>query len=497
MRRHAPICVPLLVSLLFAPVASCARPLPEVHAPAQAGRSVPAQVRESASSSTGAASLVEARLDEVEHRTFLWFWDHAHPTTRLIPDRAPTPSFSSIAAVGFGLTAYVVGAQRGWVTRGAARDRTRETLRFLLDLPQGPEGTGVAGYKGFFYHFLDMNTGLRFEKVELSTIDTSLLMAGVLASASYFNGSDPVETEIRDQAETLYGRVDWAWAQNRPPAITLGWTPEEGFIPYDWRGFSESMIVYVLALGSPTHPVGPEAWQAWTSTYKWARFEGQEYVQFAPLFGHQYSHVWIDFRGIKDAAMRRRGIDYFENSRRATRAHRAYATANPMRWKDYGRTIWGLTACDGPIDATYDVDGTARRFFSYAARGASIDDTRDDGTVAPTAAISSLPFVPKIALPALLDMQSRYGADLYGEYGFKDAFNPSFQFPVAVQLGHVVPGKGWFDDDQLGIDQGPIVAMIENYRSGLLWKLGRANPHLVLGLRRAGFAGGWLSTPRR
>src|SRR4051794_23049159 len=201
-----------------------------------------------------------ALLDDVERRGFQFFWDLADPQTLLIPDRAPTPSFSSIAAVGFGLTAYGIGAERGYVTRAEAAQRTLATLRSLLAMKQGPGARGTSGYKGFFYHFLDMRTGERFETVELSTIDTSLLMAGVLFAQSYFDRGDATESAIRAAAEELYGRVEWPWEQVRKPAVSMGWTPEEGFHTYDWHGYNEAMIVIVLALGSPTHPVAPDAW---------------------------------------------------------------------------------------------------------------------------------------------------------------------------------------------------------------------------------------------
>ncbi len=221
-------------------------------------------------------------------------------------------------------------------------------------------------------------------------------------------------------------------------------------------------------------------------------FYNQNYFLFAPLFGYQYSHVWIDFRGIQDTATRAHGIDYFENSRRAVLAQRAYAIDNPTDWTGYGQDVWGLTACDGPVDATLDIDGRSRKFFTYAARGATNGDIRDDGTIAPTAAISSIVFTPELSIPALHAMHDEYGSDLYSTYGFVDAFNPTLQTSVGVAAGRVVPGKGWFDVDYLGIDQGPIIGMIENYRSGLVWRTMRRNPHIIQGLKRAGFTGGWL-----
>ncbi|HEX2120347.1 MAG TPA: glucoamylase family protein [Thermoanaerobaculia bacterium] len=434
----------------------------------------------------------DALLDDVQRRTFHYFWDLADPNTKLIPDRAPTPSFSSIAAVGFGLTAYGIGAHRGFVTREAAAERTLATLRSMLAMKQGPEATGVSGHKGFFYHFLDMKSGERFRTVELSTVDTALLVAGALFAQSYFDRDNAAERAIRDAADEMYGRVEWPWAQVRSPAISMGWKPEEGFLGWDWRGYNEAMIVILLALASPTHPVDPEAWGEYTKTYKWGTFYGQEHLLFGPLFGHQYSHVWIDFRGIRDAYMRERGIDYFENSRRATLAQHAYAVDNPMEWRDYGDEIWGLTACDGPMDATVTIDGRPRTFHSYHARGATQDDIRDDGTIAPTAALSSIVFTPEPSMKAMRAMSTRYGTNLYSTYGFLDAFNPTLRSAPELKHGRIDPAHGWFDTDYLGIDQGPILAMIENQRSGLVWETMRKNAHIRRGLERAGFSGGWL-----
>jgi hypothetical protein len=433
-----------------------------------------------------------ALLDDVERRSFHFFWDLADPHTQLIPDRWPTPSFSSIAAVGFGLTAYGIGAERGYVTREAAAERTRATLQSLLAMKQGPESRGVSGHHGFYYHFLDMKTGERFETVELSTIDTTLLVAGALFAQSYFDRDTPVEAGIRQDAETLYERVEWTWEEVRPHAVSMGWTPENGFHAYDWRGYNEAMILVILALGSPTHPVDPAAWQAYHSTDTWGTVNGQQFVQFAPLFGHQYSEVWIDFRGIQDPVIGTYGIDWFENSRRASLAQHAYAVANPGAWRDYGDRIWGLSACDGPMDATVTIDGRPRTFHSYTARGVATNDVRDDGTIAPTAAASSIVFTPEISIPAIREMTTRYGANLYAQYGFLDAFNPTLRTNESLKHGRVDPAQGWFDVDYLGIDEGPVVAMIENYRSELVWKTMRKNAHVIRGLQRAGFKGGWL-----
>ncbi len=435
-----------------------------------------------------------AFLDTLSRRSFDFFWETPDPATGLTPDRWPSRTFSSIAAVGFGLTAYVIGAERGYVSRAEARDRTLATLRFFWQLPQGPEATGTAGHKGFFYHFLQYGSGLRFENVELSTIDTSLLLMGVLTCQQYFDGSDAAEAEIRALADSLYRRVDWAWAQPRAPLVTMGWKPGEGFLDHDWRGYVESMMLYILALGSPTHPVEPDVWPAWTSTYQWGEYYGQGHVGFAPLFGHQFSHLWIDFRGIQDGYMRGRGIDYFENSRRATYAQQAYAIDNPNGWKGYGELSWGLTACDGPADATLPFGGSDRRFFSYAARGASFTEVRDDGTITPHAAGGSIAFAPEITVPALVNMRERFGDHLFQQYGFLDAYNESFTFDAALKHGTIVPGVGWFDGDYLGIDVGPTLLAIENHRSGLIWELLRQHPAIQRGLKRAGFTGGWLGT---
>ena len=433
-----------------------------------------------------------AFLDTLERGTFAWFWELSDSSTGLTPDRAPTRSFVSVGAVGFALTAYPIGAERGWVTRAQAAERVLRTLRFFWQARQDSAASGITGYRGFFYHFLDPKTGQRFETVELSTMDTALLIAGALFCQSYFDRSDPREAQVRALAESLYARVDWSWIRTRPPTLSLGWTPERGFLPYDWRGYDEALLLHVLALGSTTHPVGPETWGAFTQGYRWGRFHGFAHVGFAPLFGHQYPHTWIDFRGIQDDTMRARGLDYFENARRATLAQRAYAIANPEGFRGYGRALWGLTACDGPIDGTVSIAGRPRAFRTYAARGASFTEVIDDGTVSPAALGGSLPFAPRETALALRAIRSRYGPDVFSRYGFVDALNPTLDTAVAVPQGRVVAGVGWFDTDRLGIDQGPLLAMIENWRTGLVWRVMRTNPHLTRGLRRAGFRGGWL-----
>jgi hypothetical protein len=432
-------------------------------------------------------------IPELEERTFRWFWDTTNPENGLVPDRWPDPPFASIAAVGFGLSAYPVGVERGWISREQARERTLNTLRFFWNAPQGEGATGITGHRGFFYHFVGMENGLRFRDVELSTIDTALLIAGVLSTAEYFDADQAAEREIRELADSLYRRVEWDWMQLPSGHISMGWKPDQGRFTYGYEGYDEAMILYLLALGSPTHPVESRAWSAFTSTYRWEDFYGQQHVNFAPLFGHQYSHIWVDFRGIQDEYMRARGIDYFENSRRAALAQRAYAMDNPHGWEGYDDGVWGLTASDGPLGGKLVIDGVERQFHTYWARGAAAGDVRDDGTIAPTAVAGAFPFVPELAAEALRTMRDRYGDNLYREYGFIDAFNPTLRGDHEVSAGEIVGGVGWFDDQYLGIDQGPIVLMIENYRSGLIWELMRDNPHIVRGLCRAGFSGGWIA----
>jgi hypothetical protein len=430
-------------------------------------------------------------LERLQRDTFGYFWD-ASGANGLTSDRFPSLDVSSVAAIGFALTSYPIAVENGWVTRTQAADRTLSTLQFLWLARQGPERQGVIGYKGFFYHFLDPRTGYRAGESELSTIDTALLMAGVLSVQAFFDRPEDSEATIRSLADQLYRRVDWAWALSpkHPPLLSMGWTPEEGYLQFDWQGYNEGMLLYLLALGSPTHPIDPRSWDAWTSTYRWDASDGFPRVAFGPLFGHQYTHVWVDFRGIQDQYMRSRGIDYFVNSTRATYANRAYCIANPSKWIGYDEVIWGLTASDGPWKQSNGVAPTATAppnpFHAYWARGAG-PDHRDDGTIAVTAAGGSVAFAPELAIPTLLQFHTRFGDRLYGKYGFKDAFNLTFaEAPTAK--------PGWFDDQYIAIDQGPILLMIENFLTGRVWQLTKSNRYFRAGLARAGFTGGWLDS---
>ena len=456
----------------------------------------PVLARAGARAIHGPGRKLPAFFSDLEQRTFRFFWERGNPNNGMVPDRWPTPSFASIAAIGFALTAYPIGVERGWITRAAARTRTLTTLRFMAELPSGPGKTDIAGYKGFFYHFLDMETGLRFKQTELSTVDSSLLFMGMLFAAGWFDGTHPDEREIRKLAHEIVERAEWNWFQHAGPGIPMGWHPETGFIDRNWDGYNEGKLVYVLALGATRHPAMDGSWSAWTAPYpKFWRGEGaRRRLAFAPLFGHQYSEMWIDFRGIRDEPMRQAGFDYFENARRNTYANRDWCLRNPMGWDGYDGAVWGLTACDGPGNFTLPHGQRKAQYRGYSARGPEDEpDGFDDGTIAPTAAIGATPFAPEICIPAALAMHKRHGAQIYGQYGFRDSFNPSFRDTSAkVETGSVDPAKGWVATDWLGIDQGPILGMLANYRSEAVWRVMRRSPTIRRGLQRAGFTGGWL-----
>lgn len=423
----------------------------------------------------------EVRLDALEHHAFDYFLNQTNPANGLVVDKSQPGAAASIAAVGFVLAAYPVGVERAWISRAEAIGRTLAALRFFRESVQGTS-PDASGHKGFYYHFLDMNTGRRAGLCELSTVDTTFLLAGMLAAAAYFDRDNEDEHEIRTLADALYRRAEWSWACNGGATVTHGWTPEAGFLPYRWEGYDEAVLLYVLGLGSPTYPLPTESYAAWTSTYRWKDIYGYEFIYGGPLFLHQYSHIWIDFRGIQDAFTRDKGIDYFENSRRATYVQREYAIRNPLEFAGYGANFWGLTASDGPGSTTRRVDGIERAFFDYVARGAPHGP--DDGTVAPWAVVASLPFAPEIVLPTIRHFQDVY-PQVTGEYCFRCSFNLSFPNEEDADAG-------WTSPYHFGINLGPVVLMCENYRTDILWRLMRACPYVVTGLRRAGFSGGWL-----
>jgi hypothetical protein len=427
-------------------------------------------------------SLPEGQLQHLQERAFAYFVHEANPENGLVLDKTEPAWPASIAATGLALACYPVGVERGWMTRDAAIQRTLATLRFFRNAPHGPE-PDATGHHGFYYHFLDMQTGRRAWRCELSTVDTAFLIAGMLAAAEYFSADDAGESEIRSLAAQLYSRVDWQWMDASGGTICHGWKPESGFLPWRWQGYDEALLLYILALGSPTHPLPESAYIAWASSYQWQRCYGIDYLYSGPLFIHQLSHVWIDFRGIQDAFMREKGIDYFENSRRAAQIQQLYAIDNPLGFKSYGRNVWGITASDGPGPADLRIDGVERRFYDYEGRGAP--NGLDDGTVAPWAVVASLPFAPEIVLPTIHHYM--HGLQLHDQhkYGFKATFNPTFQ-------GQPGSPCGWVSSWCFGLNVGPIVLMIENHRSGFPWQLMRGCRWIVDGLRRAGFNGGWL-----
>ena len=425
----------------------------------------------------------EDQLHRLQRNTFRYFWEETNPGNGLIPDNTAGDEIpSSIAGVGFALSSYPVAVERSFVSRAKAVERTLATLRFFWNAPHGPK-PDATGHQGFFYHFLDVTTGRRAWRCELSTMDTAILIAGALTAAAYFDQATDDEREVRRLADSLYRRVDWRWAQNGKATVSHGWKPETGFLRSRWQGYNEALILYVLGLGSPSHSLPEKSYPAWTSTYRWKKLYGHEFLYGAPLFMHQLSHVWIDFRGIQDAFMRQHAIDYFENSRRATYVNQEYSIRNPKGFRDYGRYAWGITASNGPGPLTRRVRGVTRRFLRYAARGVPYGP--DDGTLAPWAVVASLPFAPEMVLPTL-EHCSRAYPKMENEYGLVCSFNPTFPSGRAGR-------SGWISKDHFALDQGPVVLMIENYRSGLIWRLMRNCSYIVEGLRRADFMGGWLT----
>lgn len=433
--------------------------------------------------------LTEARLrnlDELERNTFRYFWDLSNPANGLVPDSTKKNAPSSITATGFGLACLPVAAERGWISREDAAARARTTLRTFWYGP-GENELSAIGHRGFFYHFLDMESGRRARRCELSTIDTTFLVAAGLTAGLYFDGDGEVESEIRELADLLYRRADWRWALAGNEAVCHGWRPETGFLPYHWRGYNEALLLYALALGSPTYPIPASSYGAWTETYRWKKLYGIEFLFGASLFIHQLSHMWIDFRGIQDAFMREKGIDYFENSRRATIVQQQYAIRNPRGFDGYGEFVWGISASDGPGPVIRTIAGKERRFWDYRARG--VPWGPDDGTLTPWAVVASLPFETGLVARTIDEIDRRY-PEMSSEFGYKFSFNPTFSPEGPDAKGS--DSKGWIASGYYGLDQGPVVLMIENFRTGMIWELMRRCPYLVQGLERAGFRGGWL-----
>ena len=408
----------------------------------------------------------DSLLEHTARQAFTYFEEHVNPENGLVADSSRPHSPASIAGTGMALSLYPIAVERGWWRRSHAVAVTLATLRFFAASTQS-EAPDATGNRGFYYHFLDMNKGERAWESELSSIDSALLFAGFLTARAYFDLDTPDEREIRERAETLFARADWTWLLDSSGAVSLGWKPKRGFLPYSWRGYNEGLLISITGLGSQSHPLPTENYAQWCSTYKWKKIYGREFLYAGPLFIHQIPQMWLDLRGRPDEYMRAHNSDYFENSRRATYVQREYARRNPRGWTNYSVEQWGISASDGPGPATRLHRGKLRKFSGYSARG--VPWGKDDGTLSPWAAIASLPFAPEIVLPGIRDLAAK-------KVDFEATHNPSFD--------------GWICPVRLAINQGPMVAMIENYRSGLLWELVRDCDVVKRGLERAGFAVG-------
>jgi len=386
----------------------------------------------------------EAFLEEVESASFRFFWEQGNPYTGITRDRcnAITPDKStlgSIASTGFGLTAICIGDERAYVAHAEARGRVLNTLRFLWKK--------LPNHRGFFYHWADVNTGERLWDSEVSSIDTAILLCGILTCKTHFQHS-----EISDLASEIFNRVDWTWLSEDTAILPHGWTPETGFLQYRWDNYSEMMMMYLLGLGSQKYPLAPETWTAWKRMP--FEYDGIRYIgSFAPLFVHQYSQAWFDFRNKRDQY-----ADYFQNSSTATEVHKRFCMDLNSQFPDYTDRLWGITASDS-------VKG-------YVVWGGPPATGPIDGTVVPCAAGGSLPFLPQETLTVLQTIKNRFGDRAWSRYGFVDAFNPL---------------TGWYDTDVIGIDTGITMLMAENVRTGFVWNTFMKNPEATRGMQRAGF----------
>ncbi len=421
----------------------------------------------------------DAILEYLQHAAFNYFLENINSATGLVADTSRPGAPVSIAVVGFALSCFPVAVERGWIDRLRAVQLTITALRFFWNSDQSG-GREATGYKGFYYHFLDMDSGTRVWQSELSMIDTALLISGMLTARSYFKVNSDEERELRDLAEKLYLRVDWRWSQGEAETVRMGWKPECGFLHYGWDGYNEAIILYTLAMGSPSHPITPSSYKAWTATYQWENIYGQDFLYAGPLFVHQFSHAWVDFRGIRDEFMHEKNCDYFENSRRAVVVQREYARRNPERFIGYSESAWGLTACEGPAGQQLNRENGNQSAWGYAARGVPFGP--DDGTIGASAALASLPFAPETVLNTVRQMLRLY-PDILPSLQFTSGFNPSC--PQS-------DGAPWTSPGHFGLDQGIVVMMVENYRTELIWKLTKDCAYIDDGLRNAGFRGGWL-----
>lgn len=389
-----------------------------------------------------------ALLDAVARQTFDFFWLEAHPQTGLIKDRSTPDSVSSIAATGFGLAALPLAVERGWIDADAGYERVYRTLQTFLD-------GGVQGEAGFFYHFVDMATGERVWDSELSSIDTALLVAGALVAGAYFDG-----TEVAALADRLYAAVEWDWMLAGGDLVRMGWRPESGFLDAAWDHFDESLLLYALAIGSPTHPIPAYAWDLWERP---VRFRGEYiYLRGEPLFVYQYPLIFLDLRDREDAY-----ANYWNNAARACQRNRQFTLDLSDRVTTYQNGVWGLSASDGPS--------------GYRAYGAS--PTNHDGTIAPYASIGCLPLTPELALDGMRALLREYGERVWREYGFVSAINAD---------------RDWYSRDHIGIDQGDILLMIANDQDGFVWQHFMSHPPIQAALAAMGFvdsSGDYAVTP--
>jgi hypothetical protein len=383
-------------------------------------------------------------LDDIQQRIFQFFWRETNPGTGQVKDRAlldgnDTRKMSSIAATGFGLTALCIGDSRGYAKTADITNRVRTTLQFLLRT--------MPNVHGFYYHFVDMNTGQRWEQCELSSIDTSLLLCGVLTARQYFQ-----DAEIQDLATKIYERVEWPWMLNGGTTFSMGWKPESGFLNARWNHYCELMMIYLLGIGSTTHPVSSDSWKAWTRPT--IAYQGLTYISGNdPIFTHQYSQAWFDFRNKKDAY-----ANYFDNSVTATKAHKLFCLSLKSRFPDYSEDLWGISASDYAK--------------GYTAWGGPPPQGPIDGSIVPCAAGGSLPFLYADCMRVLRNIRGRYAAKAWGGYSYVDAFNPL---------------SGWYDSDVLGIDLGITMVMAENYRTGLVWNTFMKNSEAQAAMKKVGF----------
>ncbi|MGH9617937.1 MAG: glucoamylase family protein, partial [Acidobacteriaceae bacterium] len=414
----------------------------------------------------------DALITRLQRAAFGYFLDYADPDTGLVADTSRKASPSSIAVVGFALSCYPIAVKNGWLARADAATRTLKVLRFFSQSTQSdvPDATG---YKGFYYHFLDMQSGKRVWQCELSLIDTALLIAGILVAGVFFDGAGD-EAEIRTLSDALYRRVEWHWAETGSATFAQGWKPECSFLHYGWEGYNEATILYVLGLGSPTFPLAAHGYESWQLTYQWENLLSSDVLYSGPLFTHLFSHAWIDFRGIRDRFMREKNSDYFKNTRSAIALHREYGRRNSHDFSGYSENFWGITAGDGPNGHEMRENGRDLRFFGYMSRGVPYGP--DDGTIAPWAMLATLPFNVRAALTGTRHLLNAY-PQVCVQGRFSSGFNPTL----------ITDGSGWLSEGWYGLDQGLLVMMIENYRSDFVWELTRRSPYIVEGLKRAGF----------